>query len=147
MYLYLPTCLHIYPSIPCILGCSLLPVTVTTWIVTFLVRDPCKPSFSTVTGRGQHISIYMCIYNLYLQGDGFDTRFLWSFDRQKSPQIGSFVTMVLRCTFWFSNIDHGLAASLISMVTQANSRERTHWLTSFWRVYQIGSESSRCSTI
>ncbi len=29
-----------------------LPVTVTTRIITFLVGDPYKPSFATVTGRG-----------------------------------------------------------------------------------------------
>ena len=31
-----------------------LPVTVTTRIITFLVGDPYKPSFPTVTGRGPH---------------------------------------------------------------------------------------------
>ncbi len=31
-----------------------LPVTVTTRIVTFLVGDPYKPSFATVTGRGDN---------------------------------------------------------------------------------------------
>ena len=35
-------------------GLSPCPVTVTTRIVTFLVGDPCKPSFATVTGRGGH---------------------------------------------------------------------------------------------
>ena len=34
------------------LGLSPLPVTVTTRIITFLVGDPYKPSFATVTGRG-----------------------------------------------------------------------------------------------
>ena len=34
------------------LGLSPLPVTVTTSIITFLVGDPYKPSFATVTGRG-----------------------------------------------------------------------------------------------
>ena len=33
---------------------SPLPVTVTTRIITFLVGDPYKPSFATVTGRGDN---------------------------------------------------------------------------------------------
>ncbi len=36
------------------LGLSPLPVTVTTRIITFLVGDPYKPSFATVTGRGDN---------------------------------------------------------------------------------------------
>ena len=35
-------------------GCGPLPVTVTTRIITFLVGNPYKPSFATVTGRGPH---------------------------------------------------------------------------------------------
>ena len=35
-------------------GLSPLPVTVTTRIITFLVGDPYKPSFATVTGRGDN---------------------------------------------------------------------------------------------
>ena len=35
-------------------GLSPLPVTVTTRIITFLVGDPYKPSFVTVTGRGDN---------------------------------------------------------------------------------------------
>ena len=31
-----------------------LPVTVTTRIITFLVGNPYKPSFATVTGKGPH---------------------------------------------------------------------------------------------
>ena len=38
------------------LGLSPLPVTVTTRIITFLVGDPYKPSFATVTGRGDNPS-------------------------------------------------------------------------------------------
>ena len=37
-------------------GCGPLPVTVTTRIITFLVGNPYKPSFTTVTGRGPHPS-------------------------------------------------------------------------------------------
>ncbi len=36
------------------LGCSPLPVTVTTRIITYLVGDSYKPSFATVTWRGPH---------------------------------------------------------------------------------------------
>ena len=36
------------------IGLSPLPVTVTTKIITFLVGDPYKPSFATVTGRGDN---------------------------------------------------------------------------------------------
>ena len=36
------------------LGCGPLTVTVTTRIITFLVGDPYKPSFPTVTGRGPY---------------------------------------------------------------------------------------------
>ena len=36
------------------IGCCPLPVTVTTRIITFLIGNPYKPSFATVTGRGHH---------------------------------------------------------------------------------------------
>ena len=36
------------------LGCGPLTVTVTTRIITFLVGNPYKPSFTTVTVRGPH---------------------------------------------------------------------------------------------
>ena len=36
------------------LGCCPLPVTVTTRIITFLIGNPYKPSFTTVTVRGPH---------------------------------------------------------------------------------------------
>ncbi len=36
------------------LGRCPLPVTVTTRIITFLIGNPYKPSFATVTGRGPH---------------------------------------------------------------------------------------------
>ena len=36
------------------LGYGPFPVTVTTWIITFFIGDPYKPSFTTVTGRGPH---------------------------------------------------------------------------------------------
>ncbi len=35
-------------------GLSPLPVTVTTRIITFLVGDPYRPSFATVTERGDN---------------------------------------------------------------------------------------------
>ena len=38
------------------IGLYPLPVTVTTRIITFLVGDPYKPSFATVTGRGDNPS-------------------------------------------------------------------------------------------
>ena len=38
------------------LGLSPCPVTVTDRIVIFLVGDPYKPSFATVTGRGDNPS-------------------------------------------------------------------------------------------
>ena len=38
-----------------------LPVTVTSGIITFLLGNPYKPSFATVTGRGVDPS-YVCIY-------------------------------------------------------------------------------------
>ncbi len=34
------------------LGCGPLPVTVTTRIIAFLIGNPYKPAFATVTGRG-----------------------------------------------------------------------------------------------
>ena len=49
---------HIY------VGCGPVTVTVTTRIITFLVGDPYKPSFTTVTVRGPH-PIYMYIYDNY----------------------------------------------------------------------------------
>ena len=42
------------------LGLSPLPVTVTTRIVMFLVGDPYKPCFATVTGRGDNPN-YICL--------------------------------------------------------------------------------------
>ena len=36
------------------LGMAPLPLTVTTGIITFLVGDPYKPSFPTVTGKGDN---------------------------------------------------------------------------------------------
>ena len=46
-------------------GSTTHPVTVTTRIITFLVGNPYKPSFVTVTGRGVdqiHVYIYIYIY-------------------------------------------------------------------------------------
>ena len=38
-----------------------LPVTVTTRTITFLVGNPYKPSFATVTGRGPHLArVFQC---------------------------------------------------------------------------------------
>ena len=45
-------------------GLSPLPVTVTTRIIAFLVGDPYKPSFATVTGRGDNPS-YTIAYYIY----------------------------------------------------------------------------------
>ena len=44
-----------------IIGLSPLPVIVTTRIVVFLVGDPYKPSFATVTGRGDNPMYYVCV--------------------------------------------------------------------------------------
>ena len=44
-----------------LVGLSPLPVTVTTWIITFLVGDPYKPSFATVTGRGDNPIYWACL--------------------------------------------------------------------------------------
>ena len=44
-----------------------LPVTVTTRIITFLVGNPYKPSFATVTGWGVDPSKISFISKLYLQ--------------------------------------------------------------------------------
>ena len=46
-------------------GCGPLPVTVTTRIITFLVGNPYKPSFTTVTVRGPY-PMYMIIERIYL---------------------------------------------------------------------------------
>ncbi len=51
-------------------GCCPLPVTVTTRIITFLVGNPYKPSFATVTGRGdnpRYISKSWRVYHRYLE--------------------------------------------------------------------------------
>ena len=54
------------------IGCGPLTVTVTTRIITFLVGDPYKPSFTTVTVRGPHptytyihLYIYVPIFNFH----------------------------------------------------------------------------------
>ena len=48
------------------IGLSPLPVTVTTRNITFLVGDPYKPSFATVTGRGDN-PIYIYIMFAFLE--------------------------------------------------------------------------------
>ena len=53
-WLQLVTLLTGGPSGVIYVGLSPLPVTVTTRIITFLVGDPYKPSFATVTGRGNN---------------------------------------------------------------------------------------------
>ena len=53
-------------------GLSPLPVTVTTRIITFLVGDPYKPSFATVTGRGDnpsYVSSQECALNYDTKND------------------------------------------------------------------------------
>ena len=62
----LGSCLLIWVYI----GLSPLPVTVTTKIITFLVGDPYKPSFATVTGRGDDPR-YIGEYTTQLYGDYF----------------------------------------------------------------------------
>ena len=44
------------------IGYCPLPLTVTTRIITFLVGNPYKPSFATVTGRGHHPSYILTTY-------------------------------------------------------------------------------------
>ena len=50
-----------YKYIYIYIGCGPLPVTVTTGTITFLVGDPYKPSFATVTGWGVDP-----IYSIYI---------------------------------------------------------------------------------
>ena len=45
------------------IGCGPLTVTVTTRIITFLVGDPYKPSFATVTGKGPPPRYTLKIYH------------------------------------------------------------------------------------
>ena len=46
------------------IGCGPLPVAVTARIITFLVGNPYKPLFATVTGKGPHSSYkYIYIYS------------------------------------------------------------------------------------
>ena len=40
-------------------GLSPFPVIVTTRIITFLVGDPYKPSFATITGKGDNSNYYI----------------------------------------------------------------------------------------
>ena len=49
IYIYIH--IYIYSYIYIFIGLSPHPVTVTTRIIIFLVGDPYKPSFATVTGR------------------------------------------------------------------------------------------------
>ena len=50
------------------LGYGPFPVTVTTRIITFLVGNPYKPLFATVTGKGPHptyipnMKLFFCKY-------------------------------------------------------------------------------------
>ncbi len=45
------------------IGLSPVPVTVTTRIITFLVGDPYKPSFATVTGRGDNPTYQLVLFS------------------------------------------------------------------------------------
>ena len=59
----------LYPYIYIYIGCGPLTATVTTRIITFLLGDPYKPSFTTVTVRGPHPTytyIHTYIYILYI---------------------------------------------------------------------------------
>ena len=47
------------------LGCGPFPVTVTTRIATFLVGNPYKPSFTTVTGKGATPKVYQQFHQSY----------------------------------------------------------------------------------
>ncbi len=47
---------------------SPLPVTVTTRIITFLIGNPYKPSFATVTGRGDNPTHILFEGNILLRG-------------------------------------------------------------------------------
>ena len=51
-------------------GCGPLPVTVTTRIITFLIGNPYKPSFATVTGRGPH-PVRFQVVTFFLGGGEF----------------------------------------------------------------------------
>ena len=42
-------------------GYGPFPVTVTTRIITFVVGNPYKPLFATVTGKGPHPSYMTCM--------------------------------------------------------------------------------------
>ena len=54
-YVFLKLCSLLPPYIRLLnIGLSPLPITVTTRIITFLVGNPYKPSFATVTGRGDN---------------------------------------------------------------------------------------------
>ena len=53
------------PSIVLYIGLSPFPVIVTTRIITFLVGDSYKPSFATITGKGDNPS-YISPLKVYL---------------------------------------------------------------------------------
>ena len=54
------------------------PVTVTTRIITFLVGNPYKPSFATVTGWGVvPIYIYIILYNLGYKTKSWNQKTVW----------------------------------------------------------------------
>ena len=58
------------------LGLSPCPVTVTTTVIQFLVGNPYKPSFVTVTGRRGQPKVYLflcgCVYTLFDQAPFHD---------------------------------------------------------------------------
>ena len=67
---------------------SPLPVTVTTRIITFLVGDPYKPSFATVTGKGDNPT-----YSIYLPSLGTITY-------PPPKNVGTFESMIFQRLSW-----------------------------------------------
>ena len=59
------------------IGCGPLPVAVTARIITFLVGNPYKPLFATVTGKGPHPS-YKYIYTAQLANNRYLCAMLWA---------------------------------------------------------------------
>jgi len=53
------------------IGYGPFPVTVTTRIITFLVGNPYKPLFATVTGKGPH-PIHTTSNMHFVKGDVFE---------------------------------------------------------------------------
>ncbi len=96
------------------LGCGPLTVTVTTRIITFLVGDPYKPSFPTVTVRGSypryHHKLLGWIFSTWLRF----ANFLECQELRFPPLFRSKSHCIVNYCWWLKYGDHHLGCNLVN---------------------------------